>query len=426
MPFAEDFLHYIWKYRLFRQQILTTTAGLQVEIINTGIHNHNAGPDFENSRIRIGDTIWAGNTEIHLRSSDWERHKHHSDRAYNNVILHVVYICDTEVFRENGSSVQQLCIENLIPETVIENYEQLMAGLNWIPCEKQIHLIDPFHIKSWLSRVLIERLQHKSESLKDILKEYKGSWNEGFYVMLARNFGFKTNALPFEMLARSLPQQTLSKHKNNALQIEALVFGQAGFLEQKFTDHYPLQLKREYVFLKKKYSLQPVDHFTWKYMRLRPTNFPGVRLAQFAALIFKSNHLFSRILELKSAADISNMFADLPMNSYWNTHYRFDIISEESVKQIGNQSINNILINTVAVSLFAFGRHTAQQIFVDRAIELLENIPAESNNVINRFNQIGFKPENADHTQALIQLKQAYCDPKKCLHCGIGIKLLKQ
>lgn len=426
MPFAEDFLHYIWKYRLFRQQILTTTAGLQVEIINTGIHNHNAGPDFENSRIRIGDTIWAGNTEIHLRSSDWERHKHHSDRAYNNVILHVVYICDTEVFRENGSSVQQLCIKNLIPETVIENYEQLMAGLNWIPCEKQIHLIDPFHIKSWLSRVLIERLQHKSESLKDILKEYKGSWNEGFYVMLARNFGFKTNALPFEMLARSLPQQTLSKHKNNALQIEALVFGQAGFLEQKFTDHYPLQLKREYVFLKKKYSLQPVDHFTWKYMRLRPTNFPGVRLAQFAALIFKSNHLFSRILELKSAADISNMFADLPMNSYWNTHYRFDIISEESVKQIGNQSINNILINTVAVSLFAFGRHTAQQIFVDRAIELLENIPAESNNVINRFNQIGFKPENADHTQALIQLKQAYCDPKKCLHCGIGIKLLKQ
>lgn len=426
MPFAEEFLHYIWKFRLFRQNQLITTSGLPVEILNPGIHNHNAGPDFENSRIRIGDTVWAGNVEIHLSSSDWLKHNHQVDEAYNNVILHVVFVCDKEVFRENGTSIPQLCIENLISETVINNYNRLMIGLNWIPCEKQVGLIDAFHIKNWLSRVLIERFEYKSESFKEILTEFKGSWDDGFYIMLARNFGFKTNSLPFELLARSLPQQILSKHKNNALQIEALVFGQAGFLEQKFTEEYPRELKREYGFLKKKYSLQPVDHFTWKYMRLRPQNFPGIRLAQFAALILKSNHLFSRILEVKTAAVINDMFSALPINSYWNTHYRFNIVSGKSGKQIGNQSINNILINTVAVSLFTYGRHLGQQKFINRAIELLENIPAEKNSVIDRFSQIGFQPENADHTQALMQLKHNYCDAKKCLHCGIGIKLLKQ
>ena len=426
MPFAEEFLHYIWKFRLFNQQGLMTTSGLQVEIVNPGTHNHNSGPDFENSRIRIGDTSWAGNTEIHIRSSDWERHHHQSDPAYNNVILHVVFTCDKEVYHENGTSIPQLCLEGLIQESVIHNYNRLMIGLNWIPCEKQINEIDSFHVKSWLYRVLIERFEHKSESLKEILNEYKGSWDDGFYILLARNFGFKTNSLPFELLARSLPQPILSKHKDNALQVEALLFGQAGFLEQKFTGRYPLQLKREYTFLRKKYSLQPVDHFTWKYMRLRPQNFPGIRLAQFAALVLKSNHLFSRVLELKSAKAISTMFAELPINSYWDTHYRFDIISDKASKQIGNQSINNILINTVAVALFTYGRHIGQQTFINRAIELLENIPAENNKVIYRFNQVGFQSDRADQTQALIQLKQAYCDQKKCLHCGIGIKLLKQ
>ncbi|HUH33992.1 MAG TPA: DUF2851 family protein [Daejeonella sp.] len=425
-PFAEEFLHYLWKFRLFRQSQLVTTSGLPVEILIPGIHNHHAGPDFENCRIRIGDTVWAGNVEIHLSSSDWLRHNHQVDEAYNNVILHVVFACDKEVFRQNGTSIPQLCIKDLIPETVINNYNRLMIGLNWIPCEKQVAGVDSFHIKSWLSRVLIERLEHKSESFKEILTEFKGSWDDAFYIMLARNFGFKTNSLPFELLARSLPQHILSKHKNNALQIEALVFGQAGFLEQKLTEEYPRQLKKEYGFLKKKYSLQPVDHFTWKYMRLRPQNFPGIRLAQFAALILKSSHLFSKILEAKTAVVITGMFSTLPVNNYWNTHYRFDVVSGNSGKQIGNQSINNILINTVAVSLFTYGRHLGQQKYINRAIELLENIPAEQNSVINRFSQIGFQPVNADHTQALMQLKHTYCDLKKCLHCGIGIKLLKQ
>ena len=425
MTFTEDLLHYVWKFRLFNQQNLLTDCGLPVEIISNGLHNHHAGPDFENALIRIGDTTWAGNVEIHIRSSDWERHNHQLDPAYNNVILHVVYVCDKEVFRENHTSVPQLCISG-IPETVISNYVNMMHGLNWIPCEKQIGEVDEFVVKSWLYRVLIERLERKCENFKVLLEEYKGSWDDAFYVMLARNFGFKTNALPFELLARSLPQQVLAKHKNNPLQIEALVFGQAGFLEQKFTDDYPKQLRREYTFLRKKYELSSVDHYTWKYMRLRPQNFPCVRLAQFAGLIFKSSHLFSHVLEVKSAAEISKLFEELPLNSYWETHYRFDAISENSSKQIGNQSINNILINTVAVALFAYGRHVGQQSFIDRSIDLLEHIPAERNQVISRFGEIGFRPVNADHSQALIQLKQSYCDAKKCLHCGIGVKLLKQ
>lgn len=426
MRFTEDFLHYIWKFRLFRQQSLVTTFGFPVEIINQGIHNLNAGPDFENSRIRIGDTVWAGTTEIHLRSSDWERHHHHSDQAYNNVILHVVYLCDQDVYRENGTPIPQLCLEGLLPESLIDNYDQMMGALNWIPCEKHLDLIEPIHIKSWLSRILIERLERKSEVFHEVLAEFKGSWDDSFYIMLARNFGFKTNALPFELLARALPRQVLSKHTNSLLQIEALIFGQAGFLQQKFADEYPLLLKKEYQFLKTKYALQPIDHFTWKYMRLRPPNFPAIRLAQFAALVFKSNHLFSKILELKNPEVIGSLFAELPVNNYWVNHYRFDVVSETCHKQIGSQSINNILINTVAVGLFAYGHYVDRQEKVELAVALLEHIPAENNKLVRRFNEIGFKTDGADQTQALIQLKQEYCDAKKCLHCGIGIKLIKQ
>jgi hypothetical protein len=425
MRFTEDFLHYIWKFRLFRQHALNTSNGLPVSIINQGIHNLNAGPDFENSRIRIGDTEWAGTTEIHLRSSDWERHNHHTDQAYNNVILHVVYVCDQEVYRENGSTIPQVSLEGLISETLIDSYAELMHELNWIPCEKQFRRMEPLHIQSWLSRILIERLQRKSEAFNELLAEFKGSWDDAFYIMLARNFGFKTNAMPFELLARALPRQVLGKHTNSILQVEALVFGQAGFLGHKFSDEYPRALNAEYRFLKTKYTLQPIDHFTWKYMRLRPSNFPAIRLAQFAALIFKSNHLFSRILEEKTPAAISSLFARLPVNAYWTNHYRFDHLSDKSSKQIGNQSICNILINTVAIGLFAYGRFVGRQDKVDAAIELLENIPAENNNLIRRFSDLGFKAQAADQTQALIQLKQAYCDAKKCLHCGIGIKLLK-
>jgi Protein of unknown function (DUF2851) len=441
MHLTEDLLHYLWKFRLFNNHELKTADGEILEIISTGIHNKHAGPDFENAKIHIGQTLWAGNVEIHLRSSDWSRHQHQYDKAYNNVILHVVYQHDQQILRTDGTEIPVLVVENLIPPTIANNYTQLMQGLNWIPCEKLLVNVDSFHVKNWLSRVLIERLEEKTRLVNARLTEYKGSWDDAFYIIMARNFGFKVNAVPFELLARALPQQILAKHKNNPLQIEALIFGQAGFLNENqainhlkaaiysnkdIKDEYAKKLKREYQFLQKKYKLTSVDKYIWKYMRLRPQNFPTIRLAQFAALIIKSSHLFSKILEIKDVKMIKKLFYDLPVNVYWHTHYRFDAEASGSSTQLGEQSVNNILINTVAVFLFAYGKSTDDVSYINRAMALLENVSAEANQIINRFKQIGIESDKAYASQALLQLKKTYCDEKKCLHCGIGIKLINQ
>lgn len=424
MSFPEDFLHYLWKFRLFSQQELKTSLGEILEIMTVGIHNKNAGPDFENAKIRIGDTLWAGNVEIHLRSSDWERHRHQLDEAYENVILHVVGQHDQKIFRTDGTEIPVFVLGELIPPNIAANYNRLIECMNWIPCEKQLIHVDQFHIKNWLSRVLIERLEEKSDTVNDILLEFKGSWDDAFYIVLARNFGFKTNAVPFEMLARSLPQQLLARYKNSPLQIEALILGQSGFLSGDFKEEYPQALKKEYQFLEKKHSLKPIDKYLWKYMRLRPQNFPAIRLAQFAALILKSNHLFSRILDEKDVKMIIRMFNNLPINSYWQTHYRFEVECAKSSGHLGEQSVNNILTNTVAVFLFAFGKKTGSEIYMNRSLSLLENLSPEINGVINRFKEIGVHAENAYFAQSLMQLKKSYCDQKKCLSCGIGTKLL--
>ncbi|MGB4774069.1 MAG: DUF2851 family protein [Daejeonella sp.] len=426
MLFAEDFLHYLWKLRLFNQLDLKTTAGETLEILSPGIHNKHAGPDFENAKIRIGKTLWAGNVEIHLNSSDWLRHNHQQDKAYDNVILHVVNQHDKSVLRTNGTEIPTLELKDLIPAHIAFNYEQLMQGLNWIPCEKQIIYADDFIVKSWLSRVLVERLEEKSALVNTALKEYKGSWDDAFYITLARNFGFKVNALPFELLARSLPQTLLAKHKNNSLQIEALIFGQAGFLDGDVMDNYTKQLQKEYQFLNKKYKLTSVDRYLWKYSRLRPQNFPTMRLAQFSALVLKSNHLFSKILEIKDVKQIKLLFSDLPINSYWNNHYRFDTETTNATSQLGEESINNILINTVSLFLFAFGKNTGNSTYVNRAVALQEYLPAENNQIINKFKELGVEAEKSFASQALLQLKKQYCDQKKCLHCAIGIKILNQ
>ncbi|HXI00680.1 MAG TPA: DUF2851 family protein [Sphingobacteriaceae bacterium] len=424
MHFGEDFLHYLWKHRLIKSNDLYTSCGQPINIISVGIHNLDAGPDFENSKIKIADTLWAGNVEIHINSSDWEKHNHQYDDAYENVILHVVYKHDKELKRKDGTVMPVLELLNLIPEEVLTKYRSLSENLNWIPCEKHLPRIDAFHIHSWLSRVLVERLEEKCQTVNKVLIEYKQSWDDAFYIMLARNFGFKINSLPFEMLARSLPQQILARHKGNSLQIEALIFGQAGFLSQEFIDEYPQQLQKEYMFLKTKYSLQPVDRFLWKFLRMRPQNFPTLRLAQFSALIVKSNHLFSRVIDIHSVPEIKEFFQNLPVNKYWETHFRFDVTSRVSSAQIGDQSIKNILINTVSLFLFAYGKNMNVPLNVNRAMELLELVPAEENNITNKYKDNGIKMSGAFTSQAVLQLKKSYCDKKKCLHCGIGTRLL--
>lgn len=424
MPFPEDFLHYLWKFRLFDQSSLMTLTGEELKVVAVGRHNKNAGPDFENSKLRIGETLWAGSVEIHIYSSDWQKHHHDRDDAYENVILHVVYQHDQDQFRKDGSQIPVLELKERIPEGLSNRYEELMHNMNWIACQAKIGTIDPFHTANWLSRVLVERLEEKTKAVQLLLEEYKGSWEDAFYVILARNFGFKLNAVPFEMLARSLPRQLLDRHKNNSLQIEALIFGQAGFLQDTFVEAYPNQLRSEYQFLKNKYSLEPLDRYIWKFLRSRPQNFPTIRLAQFAALVNSSNHLFSKILEFSDPEKQMGLFGNLAVHPYWENHCRFGVTTRPYGHQMGVASVHNLLINTVAVFLFLYGKNLGRNSFVNRAIQLLESLPLENNQVIERFKATGIEMKGAFSSQALLQLKKAYCDKKQCLNCGIGTKLL--
>lgn len=426
MNFPEDFLHFIWQYRLYGAQKLYITTGEEIEVLQPGNLNKNAGPDFSNAKLIINKTTWAGNIEIHIKASDWILHQHQNDNAYDNVILHVVYDADRQIYRKDGTLIPTLVLHGLFAAELIDKYESLVTSLNNFPCEKQIGEVDEFIINHFLSRVLVERLADKSTEVYEKVKELKGDWDETFYHFMAKNFGFKVNAIPMEMLAQSLPQQLFAKHKDNPLQIEALVFGQAGFLYQKFEDKYPQELKREYQFLQKKYNLKPIDVSLWKFMRMRPQNFPTLRLAQFAALIVNSNHLFSKILNFKDYKNSAQLFENLPINPFWKKHYHFNKKTENVRLQLGKSSIDNILINTLSLFLFAYGKAMDQHNFETRALYLLENLPSESNAILQHFKNAGVNIKTAFNSQALLQLKKKYCNEKKCLNCAIGIKILKQ
>jgi hypothetical protein len=426
MLFPEDFLHYVWKFRLFDRIDLQTKDGEELEILSAGLHNSDSGPDFHNARVRIGDTVWAGNVEVHLSSSDWQKHGHTTDNAYDNVVLHVVYRDDQPLVLTNGRRVPTLELQNRIPDDLYNRYHNLIFGNQTvIPCEANIGAVDSLTLHNWMTRVLVERLEKKSAAAIAGLNANRGDWEETFYQFLAANFGFKTNALPFELLAKSLPQNILAKHKNNPMQIEALMFGQAGFLKDDIKDEYPLKLKKEYEFLRKKYTLKPIENHLWKFMRMRPQNFPTIRLAQFAALVVNSNHLFSKILEIKDVKGLRNLFTDIKVNPYWENHYRFDTESAPSPKNLGPASIDVLLLNTLALFLFSYGKHNQIQHFINRSLQLLEHLPNENNNIVVDFTNLGVKINTAFESQALLELKNNYCDYKKCLQCGIGNEILK-
>ncbi|QNN43531.1 DUF2851 family protein [Pedobacter roseus] len=426
MNFPEDFLHYVWQFRSFDYIDLQTAGGESLKIINPGLLNKNAGPDFFHAKIEIGDTIWAGNVEIHLKSSDWLKHNHQKDPAYENVILHVVYEHDAEIKRMDNTVLPVLELKSRISADLIQKYEKLFLTLTDFPCIAQIGTVEPLIVDSFLARTLIERFEQKTAAVTETLNELKGNWDETFYRFMARNFGFKINALPFELLAKAVPQNIYSKHKNNPHQIEALVFGAAGFLNDQFDEEYPQKLKAEFSFLQKKYKIKPVEISVWKFMRMRPQNFPTIRLAQFAALIVKANHLFSKVMEIKDIVQLRALFENLPINDYWKKHYHFKKETAGVNIQIGKSSVDNILLNTVGLFLFAYGKHTATQFYISRAIKLLESLPAEENAIIDKFTGAGVKIGHAFASQGILQLKKQYCDEKKCLSCGIGIKILKQ
>jgi hypothetical protein len=421
---SEEFLQFLWKFRLFESNELYTTAGEPVQIMNPGEANADAGPDFSNARIKIGNTLWAGNVEVHLFSSDWKKHHHPADKAYDNIILHVVLEENEKVFRKNKEAIPTIELKHLISKALFDRYQRMMNNRQWIPCENQISNAGTFVVESWLQRMMIERLETRCESIMQTLKINKNNWEETFYQHLARNFGFNLNAVPFEMLAKSLPQKHLTKHNDNLFQIEALLFGQAGFLEKDHKDDYPQQLKKEYLFLKQKYSLHPIEAHLWKFLRLRPSGFPTIRIAQFADLISTSHALFSKVIECKNITDLRKLF-QINCSGYWTDHFVFDKPALAREKTFTDASIDLLLMNTVITFLFVFGMQKDEETIKERALGFLEKIKPENNAIIKKWKAIGMSANSAFQTQALLQLKKNYCSNKRCLQCAIGNKLLQ-
>lgn len=421
---TEEFLHYIWKFKLFNHQDLQTTSGETIEILKSGTHNFDSGPDFFNAQLKLGNTLWAGNVEIHIAASDWEKHAHQHDKAYDNIVLHVVFNADKLITRTSGEIITTLELKNRIPEKLYQNYLAFNGSKDWIPCEKQIADAPSFVINSALDKLLLERLERKAISISNSLKLNNNNWEETFYQHLARNFGFKVNAEPFELLAKSLPSLFLGKHKSSLLQIEALLFGQAGLLEQHFNDSYLQALQNEYVFLKHKLKLQAIDAHLWKFLRLRPVNFPTIRIAQFANLVFNSSHFFSKVIEINKYSDLKKLM-DVDVSEYWQTHYVFDKASKSKTKHLGDEAINNIVINTVVPFLFVYGKQKNDEKYCERALQFLEQTPGENNSIINKWEGLKIPVKTAYSTQALLQLKNEYCNFKKCLNCSVGNYLLK-
>ena len=420
----ESFLHFLWRWRRFDANNLHTTEGIPLELLHPGEWNHHAGPDFFNARLRIGDTIWAGNVELHVRASEWVAHRHSDDPAYDNVVLHVVFEEDQPIVRPGGERIPCLELKGRIPPKILDTYQRLEQERAWIPCQNFYQNAPDIIRLNWLDRMLVERLEQKTATIDQVLMDTNNHWEEAFYRLLARNFGLKVNVAPFETLARSLPLSTITRHKHNLSQVEALVFGQAGMLDKSFEDKYPRILAKEYQFLQHKYGLTPMNGSQWKFLRLRPANFPTIRMAQFAALMHQSAHLFSQILEVETIRELEHLF-EVQINGYWQDHFQFDKPSSKRPKNLGRDFVHLLVINTIVPFLFHWGRMKKQEDFEKRALQLLEQLPAESNTILQEWEALGVKAKNAYQSQSLIHLKTQWCDEKRCLECAIGNAILK-
>jgi len=422
---TEEFLHYIWKYRLINTDNLISQTGQAIEIISPGFHNFDEGPDFSNARIKIDNTLWAGNIEIHLKSSDWKKHKHHLNQKYDNIILHVVYENDIIIKRKNDEPITTIELKNRIDINLYHRYKKLLSEKTWIPCEKNIDFIENEVFNIWKEKLIIERLFKKSHEIETIYINNLNDWEQTFYEFISANFGFKLNAVPFRLLAKSLPLKILAKHKDSLFQTEALIFGQAGFLDDNFSDEYPKLLKKEYSFLSHKYSLKPINSSTWLTYKIRPYNFPHLRLAQFAAFLCHSYTMFSKITKTSDVKDFYKYFS-YSCSKYWETHFTIDKKSNLKVKNMGKSAVDNIIINTFIPFLFAYGDIKKEENIKERALFFLNKITPEANSIIKNWQLLKIKASNASDSQALIELFNSYCAPKKCLSCMIGIYLLRK
>jgi hypothetical protein len=425
---SERLLQFIWQFQYFNNSEIHTTGGEKIQIIFQGHLNANQGPDFADAKIKIGDTLWVGTIELHIHTSDWIKHKHQSDKNYKNVILHVVWLDDSHKMIQGQSGKQSLEapvmeMKDRVAGMLLQRYDAMMRKPSFIPCEKMIRQVPGIVISGWKERLLAERLLRKTELALARLEKNSLHWEETFWWMLCRNFGAKVNAETFESIARSIPLNILARHKNQIHQVEAILLGQAGLLETEFSDDYPRMLQKEYRFLRIKYGLKPI-HSPVMFLRMRPGNFPTVRLAQLSMLVHDSTHLFSKIKEAASVKDVEDWFK-ITANDYWHYHYKFDDESNFRKKSIGKPMIDNIIINTIAPVLFAYGHYHSNQHYKDKALHWLEKIAAEKNFITRGFQQLGFENKNAADSQALIELKNEYCTEKRCLECAIGTSILK-
>lgn len=419
----EDFLHYIWKHKKFCQTDLKTVNQETIEISSVGKHNLNAGPDFFNAKLRIDEQLWAGNVEIHIKSSDWFLHNHEQDKAYDNVILHVVWEHDAEVFRKDNSIIPTLEIKDYVSTSALKNYRKLFnANQNWINCENDFASVDDFTVSNWLERLYFERLERKSKDVLEFLEASKNNWEAVLFKMLAKSFGLKVNGAAFLSLANSFDFSILRKSQLKLISIEALLFGQSGLLEDAVEEHYYQSLYKEYQFLKQKFSLDNSLVVSPSFFRLRPNNFPTIRLSQLANAFHTHQNLFSKVIEAKSIEDIYKLFS-VETSEFWRTHYTFSKASKVTKKATSKAFINLLIINTIIPIKFSYAKFQGKSV-EDDILKLIEALPSEKNNIVDKFNSLKNVSKHALQSQALIQLKNEYCNKNKCLKCAIGSKLL--
>ena len=433
MQSMELLLHYCWKHKMWPLQGLETTDGRVVEVLDPGLHNHNAGPDFFNAKVKIGGTLWVGNVEIHDKSGDWYLHGHDKDAHYNNVVLHVVEMAAREVQTQEGNFVPQMVLK--VPDNVRENYEELLRTDAYPPCYRIIPKLTPLLVHSWMAALQTERLEQKTVAIAERAQKAGGSWEDAYFITLARNYGFGINGDAFEEWARHIPLQAVGKHRDDLFQIEAIFLGQAGLLElstipdsyQKdaLNEGYFAKLRNEYQYLAHKFSLQPMDVNLWRFFRLRPQNFPHIRISQLANLYFSRKAGLSDLLECRDVVGFAEMLRT-QVTPYWETHYTFGSESVRNAKHLSPFSINLLLINTCIPMMFAYGRHAMREELCDRAFDFLEQLKAENNHIIRMWKEVGLDVKSAGDSQALIQLKREYCDKRDCLRCRIGYEYLKR
>lgn len=422
----ELFLHFVWQFQYFDQTNLQCRSGEQIVVFNPGLKNTHAGPDFYDAKLRLDSIEWAGSVEIHLYSSGWRQHKHDEDPAYENVVLHVVWEEDEPIFRRDGTPLPTLELKGRVDSSLILRYKRIVHSRSKIPCAAAIHAVPDIVRLSMLDRSLMARLEKKADVVLQALKKNNGDWEETCYQILCRNFGFKVNTDPFLQLAQSLPYKILMKHGDHLEQVEALVFGQAGFLKETINDAYYSLLKREYTLLCGKYNLgsKQMNKAQWRFLRLRPANFPTVRLAQLSSVLYHQKHMFSKIISVTSTKDLVPAFSVKP-SEYWRHHYRFFKKQKKEIPSLGKMSIDNIVINSIVPMMVAYGKSRDDQRYVDRAVQLLHEIPAEDNHITRSWLRLGMANNDAFDSQALIELHNTFCLRRRCLDCNIGFSLLK-